>query len=194
MRPYDRLRPTAIEIMERLDAYGVELDDQGVHVMTSPVNRHELATSRLQRQLQPQLASGMLAHAGTAEIDDPITGRMRKPDLVVIPEAALERPGETYLRPADVELVAEVVSEPNPDNDYERKTVDYPAMGIPTYMIIDPRKSTVTVFSGPARGPDGMRYRVRHDYVFGDEVTAGGYTIDSGRFLPYEDAETSNER
>jgi Uma2 family endonuclease len=155
--------------------------------MMSPVNRHELAVLRLRRQLESQLEPGMVAHSGTPEIDDPATGRMRKPDLVVIPEAALERPGKTYLRPEDIELVAEVVSTPNPDNDYERKTADYPAMGIPTYLIIDPRKSTVTVFSDPGPAAEGTRYRMRHDYVFGDQVGAGGYVIDSGRFLPYED-------
>jgi Uma2 family endonuclease len=187
MRAYDRLRPTAIAIMERLEAYGVELDDQGVHVMMSPVNRHELAISRLMRQLLPQVGADMIAHAGTPEIDDPGTGRMRRPDLVVVPEAALERPGRTYLQPDDVELVAQVVSGPNPENDYEHKTIDYPAMGIPTYVIIDPRKSTVTVFSEPGPGPDGTRYRTRQDYVFGDQIIAGGYTIDSGAFLPYED-------
>ncbi|TDC76744.1 Uma2 family endonuclease [Actinomadura sp. 7K507] len=186
MRAYDRLRPTAIAIMERLDAYGVELDDQGVHVMTSPVNRHELAIAHLRWQLERQLDPGMMAHAGTPEIDDPETGRLRKPDLVVIPVAALERPGRTYLRPAEVELVTEVVSAPNPENDYENKTIDYPAMGIPTYVIIDPRKSTVTVFSDPRPASKGTRYRARHDYVFGDGVKAGGYVIDSTAFLPYE--------
>ncbi|MFC4055641.1 Uma2 family endonuclease [Actinomadura syzygii] len=187
MRTYDRLRPTAIAIMEQLDAYGVELDDQGVHVMMSPVNRHELAISRLLRQLLPQLGPDMLAHAGTPEIDDPGTGRLRRPDLVVVPEAALERPGQSYLRPEDVELVAEVVSAPNPENDYEHKAADYPAMGIPTYLIIDPRKSTVTVLSEPGSTPEGTRYRTRRDYVFGDQVEAGGYIIDSDAFLPYED-------
>lgn len=186
MRAYDRLRSTAVTIMERLDAYGVELDDEGVHVMMSPVNRHELAIAHLRWQLERQLDPGMMAHAGTPEIDDPGTGRMRRSDLVVIPLAALERPGRTYLRPEDVELVAEVVSAPNPENDYENKTIDYPAMGIPTYLIVDPRKSTVTVFSDPGPAPEGTRYRVRHDYVFGDQVDAGGYAIDSGAFLPYE--------
>lgn len=84
-------------------------------------------------------------------------------------------------------MVAEVVSVPNPENDYERKTADYPAMGIPTYLIIDPRKSTVTVFSDPGPGPEETRYRTRHDYVFGDQISARGYAVDSGAFLPYED-------
>lgn len=62
-------------------------------------------------------------------------------------------------------------------------------MGIPTYVIIDPRKSTVTVFSDPGPAAEGTRYRTRHDYVFGDQITTGGYTIDSGAFLPYEDGD-----
>ncbi|TDB83686.1 Uma2 family endonuclease [Actinomadura sp. KC216] len=185
MRAYDLLRPTAVAIMERLDAYGVELDDQGVHVMMSPVNRHELAISRLLRQLLPQMGPETVAHSGTPEIDDPATGRLRRPDLVVLPEAALTRPG--YLRPEDVEMVVEVVSAPNPENDYENKAADYPAMGIPTYVIIDPRKSTVAVLTDPGPTPEGTRYRTRRDHVFGDQISAGGYTIDSSAFLPYED-------
>ncbi|TMQ92134.1 helix-turn-helix domain-containing protein [Actinomadura soli] len=131
-RAYDRLRPTAVTIMESLEVPGVELDDHGVHVLMGPSNRHALAVSHLQRQLQPQLARDVLAHAGTPEIDDPTTGRIRRPDLVVIPLAALERPGDTYLRPRDLKLVAEVVSDFNSENTYVRKAIDYPAMGIPT--------------------------------------------------------------
>lgn len=109
MRPYDHLRPTAIAIMEAPDAHGVELDDHGLHAVPSPVNRHTLAVSRLLRQLDPQLAPDKIVHAGTPQIDAPALGRIRRPDLVVVPEAALARPGSTYLRPEDVELAAEVV-------------------------------------------------------------------------------------
>jgi Uma2 family endonuclease len=179
---YSRLRDVAIDLMEREDVYGVELDEQGIHVMMSPVNRHELVLLRLQRQLLAQLPEDLVAHAG-GEIDAPAVGSMRKPDLVVVPELAFTRSG--YLDPADVEIVAEVVSVPNPENDYRTKAAEYPSMGIPVYLIIDPRKSTVSVLSEPGPTPDGTRYRARQDYVFGDVAAVGPYTVDTGQFLPY---------
>jgi Uma2 family endonuclease len=112
---------------------------------------------------------------------------MRRPDLLVLPEAVLEE-DDDYVDPSDVALVAEVVSRSNPDNDYERKTRDYSAMGIPLYLLIDPRKATLTVFSDPGRCPDGTRYRAQHDYCFGDTVPVGPWHVDSGEFLPYESA------
>ncbi|WP_262413515.1 Uma2 family endonuclease [Actinacidiphila acidipaludis] len=41
-----------------------------------------------------------------------------------------------------VELAVEIVSPSNPENDYQDKIRDYPAMGIPHYLIIDPRNGT----------------------------------------------------
>ncbi|MFF2812354.1 Uma2 family endonuclease [Streptomyces sp. NPDC058000] len=41
-------------------------------------------------------------------------------------------------------LAVEVVSPSNPSNDYEEKSRDYPAMGIPHYLILDPRDGTWT--------------------------------------------------
>ncbi|MFI0448996.1 Uma2 family endonuclease [Actinomadura sp. 6N118] len=172
----------AQEIMERLD-HAVELDDRGIHVMMSPVNRHELAVGRLQEQLVRQVRDGLHVHTGDPQIDDPVTGRMRRPDLVVVPWAALDRPG--YLRPSDIELVAEVVSVPNPENDYESKTADYPAMGIPVYVIIDPRTSVVTVLTEPHSTPQGQRYRNRTEYNFGETAKAGAYEIETSAFSPY---------
>jgi len=187
---YERMRTIAEELMERQDAWAVEIGEGVITIMMSPVNRHELITARLARQLRQQIDrdpqwAGYLAHSGP-EIDAPAIGRMRRPDLVVLPELALDSPG--YVDPADVALVAEVVSTSNPQNDYAEKTRDYPAMGIPIYLIIDPRKKTVTVLTdpGPAPGDGGHRYRARHDYAFGDTVPVGTWTIDTGEFPAYD--------
>ncbi|WP_230421243.1 hypothetical protein [Actinomadura soli] len=45
----------------------------------------------------------------------------------------------------------------------------------------------MAVLTDPGPTPEGPRYRTRHDHVFGDQINAGGYTIDSSAFLPYED-------
>jgi Uma2 family endonuclease len=181
---YRTMREAVFELAEAAPDYAVELDDTGVHLLMPPVNRHELAVLLTQRRLTPQLGEDEAAHAG-GEIDAPELGRVRRPDLVVIPIEALTRQG--YLSPSDVELVMEVVSKPNPENDWVNKTADYPAMGIPVYVIVDPRTSSVTVFEDPGPTGEGTRYRSRRDYTFGETVTAGPYTLDTKGFMPYDD-------
>ncbi|TVL92632.1 hypothetical protein CD790_12270 [Streptomyces sp. SAJ15] len=181
------MRAIAVELPTEPPIWAVEIDEEGITLMMSPVKRHELITLRLRRQLDAQLAEThpeLVAHSGP-EIESPAIQRMRRPDLLVLPESVLEEEGD-YVDPVDVVLIAEVVSRSNPDNDYERKMRDYPAMGIPTYLIIDPRKGTVAVLGDPGAGPDGPRYRARHDYVFGDTVPVGPWKVTTDEFLLYE--------
>jgi Uma2 family endonuclease len=185
-KTYDRLRAIARELPTEPPVWGVEIDEEGITMMVSPVKRHVLISLRLRRQLDTQLDAthpGYVAHSGP-EIEAPTIQRMRRPDLVVLPEAVLEEEDD-YVNPMDVILVAEVVSRSNPDNDYAHKTADYPAMGIPLYLLIDPRKATLSVLSDPGPSPQGVRYRARHDHAFGDTVAVGPWTVNSGEFLPY---------
>ncbi|QVQ54417.1 Uma2 family endonuclease [Spiractinospora alimapuensis] len=184
---YQRLRAIAEDIMARHEVWDVEVGASGVNVRTSPPIRHALATKVLIRQFDKgaeTLAGELIAHSGPIVESAPLE-RSRRPDVIVLPEAALLGEGR-YVSPEDVRLVAEVVSDSNPDNDYVEKTADYAAMWIPTYLIVDPRKSTVTVFSDP--GPDlvGPQYRARRDAVFGDTVNAGPFTIRTSVFRPYD--------
>lgn len=186
-RRYEQTRATAEDIMAHYDVWGVEIGREGITLMMSPLKRHELITKRLGRQIDHQaetLAGGLIAHSGP-EIESARLARMRRPDLVVIPESILEGEGP-YVSPEDVRLVAEVVSDSNPDNDYVEKTADYAAMGIPVYVIVDPRKSTITVLADPGQGAEGPQYRIRRDGVFGDTVSAEPFTVDTSEFLPYE--------
>ncbi|MGW3244285.1 Uma2 family endonuclease [Streptomyces sp. NPDC001070] len=189
-KTYARMRAVAEDLMTREEAWAVEIGEGVITMMMSPVNRHELIAMRLARQIQRQIDddaewAGHTAWSGP-EIEAPAIGRMRRPDLVVVAEQALDTPG--FLDPADVALVAEVVSTSNPENDYCEKTRDYPAMGIPLYLIIDPRNKTLAVLSdpGPAPGDDGPRYRARHDHAFGDAVPVGPWVVDSGEFPAYD--------
>jgi Uma2 family endonuclease len=185
-KTYDRLRAIASELPTDPPVWAVEIDEEGITLMMSPVKRHELITLRLRRQLDAQLPSthpGVIAHSGP-EIESPAVQRMRRPDLLVLPEDVLDEEDD-YVDPADVLLVAEVVSRSNPDNDYTRKTRDYAAMAIPHYLIIDPRKGTLAVFTDPGPGEGGPRYRARHDYAFRDTVPVGPWQIDSSQFPLY---------
>jgi Uma2 family endonuclease len=80
--------------------------------------------------------------------------------------------------PADVLLAVEVVSKSNPENDYDEKVRDYAAMGIPLYLLVDPRDGTGIVHSQP-------RYARREGFVFGDAVQVGPWRIDTGGLLTY---------
>jgi Uma2 family endonuclease len=87
--------------------------------------------------------------------------------------------------PRDVPLVVEVVSPSNHTNDYIEKVRDYAAMGIEHYLVVDPRKSTLTVFTDPGPSPDGPTYRGQHDYAFGSPVPVGPWTLETTELRPY---------
>lgn len=79
----------------------------------------------------------------------------RKPDLVFIAAAHLDRLGQTYLDgPAD--LAVEVVSPDSVTRDRVDKLAEYEAAGIPEYWVIDPSRREALFY---VRGEDG-RYRL----------------------------------
>jgi Uma2 family endonuclease len=73
--------------------------------------------------------------------------------------------------------VIEIVSRSNPGNDYEGKLRDYPAMGAPHYLIVDPRDGTAVHHWAPVRRTGEPVYDNRQHYTFGDTVT--GWKIDT---------------
>lgn len=72
---------------------------------------------------------------------------------------------------------AAIASRSNPQNDYESTVRHYPRLGIPYYLIADPRDGTcVRLWAVTTRqGVPGCDARVR--YTFGDKITIGGRTI-----------------
>lgn len=192
---YARMRKIAEELwplaQHMQGAWAIEIGTAGVVVMMSPVKRHEAIATRIVRQLNAQLPAthpdrDIVAQSG-AEVEQPAVGRMRRPDAVVLPLAVLDERGST-VDPADLLAVVEVVSESNPDNDYVEKAADYPAMGIPFYLLIDPRKGLVYTYADPAPGSNGPHYATVLPHVFGDQVPFGPWTIDTGDFKRYDDA------
>ncbi|MBD0694899.1 Uma2 family endonuclease [Streptomyces sp. CBMA123] len=55
---------------------------------------------------------------------------------------------------------------PNPENDLVGKVRDYPLMGIPLYLLIDPREGDITLYSDLS---DGGYHQHWHG-KFGDRV------------------------
>ncbi|MFI6445439.1 Uma2 family endonuclease [Kitasatospora sp. NPDC050543] len=176
---YARLREIADQLPQVPGIGKVEIADGEIVMMMSPVNRHELAVLRIARQLNaqlPQTHPGYVAHGG-ADLEDAGLGRLRNPDLMVFPEAALDTEKPALL-PHQVLLVVEIVSKSDPENDYKNKVHDYAVMGIPLYLLIDPRKGTGVVHDLPG-------YESRKDFTFGDTVTVGPWSLDTSVLRTY---------
>lgn len=167
---------------------GYEISGDEIVMMMSPSRPHEFIALRVRQQLDRQLPSELVAHTG-GEVEDPSLGRLRRPDLLVVPDAVFAETTMAPFHPRDVLLVGEIVSPSNHSTDYVEKMHDYPAMGIPLYLLVDPRKGTIAALSdpGPTPGGDGPRYRSRSDYAFGDVVTIGAWVIDTGDLRTYPD-------
>jgi Uma2 family endonuclease len=176
---FAKLRRIADQLPRVPGIGAVEIANGEIVMMMSPVNRHELAVVRIADQLNEQLAvtdPGYRAHGG-ADLVDAGLGRLRRPDIMVFPEALLESEADA-IDPADVLLVVEIVSRSNPENDYEAKVADYAIMGIPNYLIVDPRDGTGIVHSQP-------KYAHREKFVFGDTVLVGPWSIDTAGLRKY---------
>src|SRR5579883_1058685 len=67
----------------------VEISDGQLIMMMSPAGRHDLAALRIERQLQPQLPPGIVATT-SGDIEEAELGQLRRPDVLVLPEAAMD--------------------------------------------------------------------------------------------------------
>lgn len=176
---YARLREIADQLPQVPGIGKVEIADGEIVMMMSPVKRHELAVLQVARQLNaqlPQTHPGYIAHGG-ADLEDAGLGRLRNPDLMVFPEKTLDDELPALL-PHEVVLVVEIVSKSNPENDYRNKVQDYANMGIPLYLLIDPRTGTGIVHSEPD-------YTSRENFAFGDTVTVGPWSLDTSVLSTY---------
>ncbi|SED69883.1 Endonuclease, Uma2 family (restriction endonuclease fold) [Amycolatopsis tolypomycina] len=111
-------------------------------VVTCPWSgrRHDLAVCLLAAALERQLPTG-LAFVVANDLDlglspDDGPGFARRPDLLILGRAALDR-GERLLRAADVLLVVEVVAPGSKRTDCRVKHAEYADAGIPHYWIVD---------------------------------------------------------
>ncbi|MFE4053830.1 Uma2 family endonuclease [Streptomyces sp. YIM B13518] len=156
-----------------------------VHDLLSPNGRHELTASLLRKRLERVMPEEVVAHTGTPDVEDEYEGIMRRPDVMVITLADMEVPAG--FDPRTLIAAIEVVSRSHPDNDRVGKMGDYPLMGVPVYAIFDPRTGSGAVLSDIHSTPDGPRYAVREDFVYGEDVTIGGWTISTSGLPRYQD-------
>ncbi|RPK75457.1 Uma2 family endonuclease [Streptomyces sp. ADI95-17] len=154
----------------------IEITKEGiVHDMMAPAGLHELTALRLRKRLEKVMPEELAAHTGTPDVENVPQGIMRHPDIMVIAENDMEVDGS--LDPLTLIAAIEVVSRSNPDNDWVSKLRDYPLLGVPVYAIFDPRTGTGAVLSEIHATPEGPRYAIRKDFVYGEDVTIGEWTI-----------------
>ncbi|GGZ07337.1 Uma2 family endonuclease [Streptomyces olivaceoviridis] len=165
-----------------------EITKEGiVHDMMSPVKQHELTVLRLRKRLEKVMPEEIVAHTGEPDVEGEFEGIMRRPDVMVIAEEDME--GDGTFDPRTLLAAVEIVSRSNPDNDWVGKMRDYPLLGIPVYGVFDPRTGTGAVFTDIHSTPDGPRYATRKDFVYGEDVTIGEWTIPTSGLPRYHDDE-----
>ncbi|MFD8146363.1 Uma2 family endonuclease [Streptomyces sp. NPDC059708] len=167
------------------DQWKVQTTDGQIFLtMMSPTAPHGLNVMRLRRQVEAQTPDA--ATLSDTNMADPVTGLTKIPDLLVMADEDTDDTAKA-VNSRDVLMVVEVVSRTNSLTDIRDKLHDYPRMGVPLYVVVDPRKDkrTVTVHSDPSDGPDGFRYRKKVPYAFGDTVTAGRWTLDTSSLKSY---------
>ncbi|MDT0306825.1 Uma2 family endonuclease [Streptomyces sp. DSM 44917] len=164
----------------------LEVTKEGiVHDMVSPGGPHEMTAARISRRLERVMPDDLLAHTGTPDVESLHEGVLRHPDVMVMAWADMEVEGS--FDPRTVMAAIEVVSRSNPDNDWVGKMRDYPLLGIPVYVIFDPRTGEGAVMSDIHPTPSGPRYATRKDFVYGEEITIGEWTISTADLPRYSD-------
>ncbi|PWI16341.1 Uma2 family endonuclease [Streptomyces sp. Act143] len=162
-----------------------EITKEGiVHDMMSPGGPHEVTAAHISRRLEKIMPDELLAHTGAPDVEDEPEGIMRHPDVMVLAWADLNVQGS--IDPHTLIAAIEVVSKSNPNNDWVTKMRDYPLMGVPIYVIFDPRTGEGAVLTDIHSTPDGPRYATRKDFVYGEDVTIGDWTIPTEGLPRYE--------
>lgn len=161
--------------------FKVELSGELVIAQAPPSSIHQLNLAIVQRQFEVHCPPGYFP-TGNSDLSSSEADAVRNPDLTCLPEDVIELGREI---PAELALIAvEVASPYNPDNDWTGKVRDYPRMGLPLYLIVDPREKAVTLFSEPTR----ERYRTRTEREFGDTIRIPApfdFELDLSRLVPY---------
>jgi Uma2 family endonuclease len=137
----------------------VEFTDGHVEALPMPTDQHQL----ILKFLLFAFANFFESSGGIVQFS-PLrlrirTGKFREPDLLLLRSVSDSRRQNRFWEGAD--LVAEVVSEDDPDRDLKDKRLDYAEGRIPEYWIINPLTETITVLHlvGDAYQEAGVYHR-----------------------------------
>lgn len=124
----------------------------GGRIVMSPVPRsgHTMIIELVLDQLRPRVPDGTRA-VQVVRIDCPATDDQPVPDISVVPVPMIR--ADVLLFPSDVtEFVCEVTSPSSVRYDVEEKRLIYARNNIPFYLLVDRKRSAVTLFSDPRNG------------------------------------------
>lgn len=165
--------------------YRAELVEGMIHVTPPPSGDHENNFSKLVRQVIKKSRTEMDV-SGCKGLELPHRGPEPNnhciPDAVFAPESlGLFKSAGSWMGPEGVAMVVEVTSS---DAEYDRvkKRLCYAEGGIPLYLLIDRKESTVVLFNDPAKGD----YAGCHRYEFGKPVPLPepfGFELDTSDFV-----------
>jgi len=130
------------------DGYRYQIADGSLIVTPPPHGPHVRVNTYLRQVLHRQAPESLIVLDCGAGIDIHKRTTCYIPDVMVVHEPAFRLLADVF-QPADVLLVAEILSPGNRGIDLVQKRHDYAAAGIPRYWIVDPRDNTVTVLALP---------------------------------------------
>ncbi|QBI54687.1 Uma2 family endonuclease [Streptomonospora litoralis] len=161
------LRAVAEHVADMLpEGFRVEILEGSIVVSPTPTPRHAEIIRCVRDQLRSQLPQGLACYENLATGLSGKNSDYSQPDLAVFPIAAA-REAEHWLQVPDLfEFALEVVSPSNARNDVEVKPGVYADMGIPIYLLVDPRDGSVLCHSDPRDG----KFQTVDPIKFGDAV------------------------
>lgn len=121
---------------------GIEFVDGVLEFLPMPTEFHQILVAYFYDVLRAIVGqSGIVLFSGLRVQVRP--GKVREPDVVLmLHENRTKRSNRVWL---GADLAVEIVSEDDPQRDYQVKRVDYAEAGIREYWIVDPRDESVTL-------------------------------------------------
>ncbi|MGW2376409.1 Uma2 family endonuclease [Kitasatospora sp. NPDC001683] len=146
------------------EGWKVEVSGDAIVITATPCLLIQRNLLFVREQFDAHCPAGLMPSENT-DLVSRAAGTLRNPDLTYFPLSAVELGGNPT--PAEQAAIAvEIVSPSNPENDLVGKVRDYPLMGIPLYLLIDPREGDITLYSDLS---DGGYHQQWHG-KFGDRV------------------------
>jgi len=145
-----RMTLAAFRDAEGAPGYGYELARGVVHVIQVPGGDHAAVLGVIRRKLdrywdeRPERIA-LVAAAGDCRVEAPSMASERHPECAVYlsPRPDAEPPWAEWVP----EIVVEVVSRGGEERDYHEKRVDYLAVGVQEYWIVDPGRRAMLLLT-----------------------------------------------
>lgn len=150
------------------EGWRAEIREAGIVLVPPPPAIHNEIPELISRQLVRSMADDVAIHQNTG-IAVHRRARLRIPDLVVFPRAAIPAERGVVLDAGEVLLAVEVTSPDNAEDDRGPKRSEYATAGIPLYLLVDghdPAGRRITCFSRPL----GTDYADSHAVAWGEKI------------------------